>query len=39
MPSSIKIELVIQDGLRQIEVDMIDIEVPGQHVKTLTCAC
>lgn len=39
MPSSIQIELVIQDGLRTIEVDMIDIEVPGQHVQTLTCAC
>ena len=39
MPSSIQIEIVIQDGLFNTEVDMIDIEVPGQHVKTLTCAC
>ena len=39
MPSSIKIEIVFVDGLRTIEVDMIEIEVPGQHVRTLTCAC
>ena len=39
MPSSIQIEVVIQDGLFGTEVGMIDIEVPGQHVKTLTCAC
>jgi len=32
MPSSIKIQLVIKHGLRTIDVDMIDIEVPGQHV-------
>ena len=38
MPSSIQIELVIKDWL-SIDVDKIDIEVPGQHVKTLTCAC
>jgi len=39
MPSSIKLEVVIQNGLSTTEVDIIDVEVPGQHVKTLTCAC
>lgn len=38
MPSSIQLELVLCDGLRQIEVDRMDVEVPGQHVMTLTCA-
>ena len=38
MPSSIKIELLVVDGLRTIDVDMIDVEVPGQHVRSLTCA-
>lgn len=38
MPSSIWLELVVQDGLRSIEVDRVEVEVPGQHVMTLTCA-
>ena len=38
MPSSIFVELFVQDGLRTIDVDMIEIEVPGQYVRTLTCA-
>jgi hypothetical protein len=29
MPSSIFVELFVQDGLRTIDVDMIEIEVPG----------
>ena len=28
----------MQDGLRSIEVDMVEVIVPGQYVRTLTCA-
>ena len=38
LPSSIQIQLVVQDGLRTNEVAMLDVEVPGEHVRTLTCA-
>ena len=38
MPSSIFIELIVHDGISTLEVDRIDLEVPGQHVRTLTCA-
>lgn len=38
MPSSIQLELVLCDGLRSIEIDKMEVEVPGQHVMTLTCA-
>ena len=38
MPSSIFVELVVYDGISTLDVDRIDLEVPGQHVKTLTCA-
>jgi hypothetical protein len=38
MPSSIFIELIVQDGFRTIDVDMIEVIVPGQYVRTLTCA-
>lgn len=38
MPSSIQLELYISRGLIDTLVDVVDVEVPGQHVKTLTCA-
>lgn len=39
MPSSIHLEIYINRGLTDRLVDVVDIEVPGQHVKTLTAAC
>lgn len=38
MPSSIFVELITIDGLFKSSVDMIEVEVPGQYVRTLTCA-
>ena len=38
MPSSIQLELILQDGIFSTQVDLITVDVPGQHVKTLTCA-
>lgn len=38
MPSSIKVELMMSGILSDTEIEQCDIEVPGQHVKTLTCA-
>ena len=38
MPGSLQLELVVQDGITTIIVDKIDLEVPGQHTRTLTCA-
>lgn len=34
MPSSIKLELLINGTV----VDLINVQVPGEHVKALTCA-
>lgn len=39
MPSSIRVELVLVDGILESVVDVVDVEVPGQHVKALTCSC
>lgn len=41
MPSSIQLEVYLSRGFGTFDrlVDVIDVEVPGQHVKTLTCAC
>ena len=39
MPSSIQLEIYINRGFADRLVDVIDVEVPGQHVKTLTAAC
>ena len=38
LPGSIQIQIVVQDGLRTFEVDLLDVEVPGEHVRSLTCA-
>jgi hypothetical protein len=38
MPSSIKVELMMAGLVTDQTVEECDIEVPGQHVKTLTCA-
>ena len=38
IPNSIKVELVLVDGFSEIVVDIINIEVPGSHVKSLTCS-
>ena len=38
IPSSIKVELILCDGFSETSVDIIKIEVPGQHVKALTCS-
>lgn len=38
MPSSIQLELVIGGSLKDQLVDVLDIEVPGAHVKALTSA-
>ena len=35
MPSSISLEIYVGGNI----VDIKDIEVPGEHVKALTCAC
>ena len=35
MPSSIKLEIQISGSV----VDCVNVEVPGEHVKSLTCAC
>ena len=37
IPSSIRVEVVLKDGFSETVVDVVDIEVPGQHVKSLTC--
>ena len=37
-PSSIKVELVLVDGISDTVIDLINIEVPGQHVRSLTCS-
>ena len=34
MPSSIKLEIMINGSV----VDMVNVQVPGEHVKSLTCA-
>ena len=39
MPSQIQLEVNLIDGLSTTLIDLIEIEVPGKHVKTLTCAC
>jgi len=39
IPSSIKIELVLVDGFSETIIDVINVEVPGQHVRSLTCSC
>jgi len=39
IPSSIKVELVLCDGFSETVVDVVTVEVPGQHVKSLTCSC
>lgn len=39
MPSSIQLEFIVVSGFKDYVVEVIDIEVPGQHVKALTCAC
>ena len=39
IPSSIKVELVLCDGFSETVVDVVKVEVPGQHVKSLTCSC
>lgn len=38
MPSSIRLQINLIDGFSETEVDMVEVEVPGQHVNTLTCA-
>lgn len=38
MPSSIQLELVIGGIFKETLVDVIDLEVPGSHVKALTSA-
>jgi len=38
MPSSIQLEIYLTRGFTDRLIDVVDIEVPGQHVKTLTCA-
>ena len=38
IPGSIKVELVLCDGFSETVVDVVDVEVPGQHVKSLTCS-
>ena len=37
-PSSIKVEIVLCDGFSETIVDVVNVEVPGQHVKALTCS-
>lgn len=37
MPSSIQLELVI-GTFKEVVVDVIDVEIPGQYVKALTSA-
>lgn len=39
IPSSIKVELILVDGFSETTMDIVDVEVPGQHVKSLTCSC
>lgn len=39
IPSSIKVELILCDGFSETTADIINVEVPGQHVKALTCSC
>ena len=39
IPSSIKVELVLVDGFSETVIDIVNVEVPGQHVKSLTCSC
>ena len=39
IPSSIKVELILCDGFSETIADVIKVEVPGQHVKALTCSC
>jgi hypothetical protein len=38
MPSSIQLEIVIGGAFKESLVDVIDLEVPGSHVKALTSA-
>ena len=38
IPSSIKVMLILCDGFSETTVDCIKVEVPGQHVKALTCS-
>ena len=39
IPSSIKIEIILVDGFSETTVDLVNVEIPGQHVKALTCSC
>lgn len=40
VPSSIQLKILLADGiLGDTQVDLIDVEIPGSHVKSLTCAC
>ena len=39
VPSSIKVELILVDGFSETSIDIVSVEVPGQHVKALTCSC
>jgi len=39
VPSSIKVELILVDGFSETTIDIINVEVPGAHVKSLTCSC
>lgn len=38
VPSSIKVELILVDGFSETTMDIINVEVPGGHVKSLTCS-
>lgn len=39
IPGSIQVELILCDGWRpDLTVDIVKVEVPGQHVKSLTCS-
>ena len=38
IPSSIKVQIVLIDGFSETTIDMVRVEVPGQHVKALTCS-
>ena len=39
IPSSIQVEIVLVDGFTETVIDVVPVEVPGQHVKSLTCSC
>ena len=38
MPSSISLEVIVGGIIKDTVVDVIDLEIPGQHVKALTSA-